>query len=194
MPQAAVLERAPVLRKARRLRGHTLALRDAGVADAAFIHAQRSAPRNAAQLSATSARLQDQEAWMRRYAAAEGQAYFVIETLDSQPLGTVRLYDAQGDSFCWGSWILGEQAAPTAAMESALMVYRYALDHLGFTRSHFQVNLGNAPVRRFHEQFFGARVVAQDEHEVHYEASQEALRAALRRWARYLPNGIVVED
>ena len=183
----------PVLRKARRVRGHTLALRNAQVADAPFIHAQRVHPRNAAQLSATSPLLADQVAWMQRCANDPTQAYFVIETLDGRPLGTVRLYDAFEDSFCWGSWILCEQAAPTAAMESALLVYRYALDTLGFMKSHFQVNLGNLNVQRFHEQFFGAERTAEDDTEIHYTASNDALRAALQRWRRFLPAGAQVE-
>ena len=183
----------PVLRKARRVRGHLLALRNAQVGDSAFIHAQRVHPRNAAQLSATSPRLADQVAWMQRYAEDPSQAYFVIERLDGRPLGTVRLYDAREDSFCWGSWILSEQAAPTAAMESALLVYRYALDTLGFEQSHFQVNRGNVNVQRFHEQFFGAERTAEDDSEIHYSASNGALRAALQRWRRFLPAGVQVE-
>ena len=184
----------PVLRKARRVRGHTLALRNAQGADAPFIHTQRVHPRNAAQLSATSPQLADQVAWMQRYAEDTRQAYFVIESLDGRPLGTVRLYDAREDSFCWGSWILSEQAAPTAAMESALLVYRYALDTLGFARSHFQVNRDNLTVHRFHAQFFGAERTTEDKTEIHYTASQEALRAALQRWRRFLPAGIQVEQ
>jgi len=183
----------PVLRKARRVRGHLIALRNAQVADAPFIHAQRVHPRNAAQLSATSPRLADQVAWMQRYAGDPGQAYFVIEALDGQPLGTVRLYDAREDSFCWGSWTLSAQAAPTAAMESALLVYRYALDTLGFAQSHFQVNRGNLKVQRFHEQFFGAERSAEHATEIHYIATHEALRAALQRWRRFLPAGAFVE-
>lgn len=183
----------PALRKAQRVLGHALALRDAQVADAAFIHAQRVHPRNAAQLSATSPQLADQVAWMQRYVLDTRQAYFVIESLDGRPLGTVRLYDARDASFCWGSWILSEHAAPTAAMESALLVYRYALDTLGFAQSHFQVNRGNLSVQRFHEQFFGAERTAEDETEIHYSASNEALRTALQRWRRFLPAGVRVE-
>ena len=189
---AVALDR-PVLRKAQRLRGHTLVLRDAVLADAAFIHSQRLLPRNAAQLSATSTQLADQQAWMRRYAADASQAYFIIESSHGQALGTVRLYDAREDSFCWGSWMLSDQAAPTAAMESALLVYHYALDTLGFTQSHFQVNRGNLSVQRFHEQFFGAQRVAEDEAEVHYRATPAALRGALQRWRRYLPAGYTAD-
>ncbi|MDP3083024.1 MAG: GNAT family N-acetyltransferase [Rubrivivax sp.] len=193
MEALAVQRIWPALRKARRLRGHALALRNAVAGDAAFIHAQRTDARNAEHLSPTSARLADQVAWMQRYAQDDSQAYFVIESLDGLPLGTVRLYDAQEGSFCWGSWILSASAAPTAAMESALIVYRYALDELGFNASHFQVNLGNTSVCRFHEQFFGARRVAQDDTEIHFVATEAALRAALKRWSRFLPAGIVVE-
>ncbi len=39
--------------------------------------------------------------------------------------------------FCWDSWILKDGRPKHAALESALMVYAYGLDHLGFAGTHF---------------------------------------------------------
>ena len=95
----------PVIRKARCVQGRTLLLRDACEADAPFIHALRSDPVRARHLSAVPPQVQAQADWLRRYAGSQGQAYFVIADGQSgAPLGTVRLYDARGTAFCWGSW------------------------------------------------------------------------------------------
>jgi len=183
---------APTIRRAALLRGKTLQFRDASVVDAEFILGLRTDAEKSRHLSTVSGRLEDQRDWLRRYADGSGQAYFVIEDAQGSPLGTVRLYDARGDSFCWGSWILVDAAPAPAAIESALMVYAYAIDTLGFRAAHFQVNRGNERVRAFHERF-GAVCTAEDELEVHYTLSAEAIAASRKRYARYLPSSLAVE-
>lgn len=180
------------LRKANRLIGRTLAFRNAQPEDAALILALRTDLRIARYLSATSAEVEKQFAWLKHYAASEGQAYFIIEANDGEQLGTVRLYDENGDSFCWGSWILKEGAPQIAAIESALMVYSYAIDYLGFKSAHFDVRKGNEHVWRFHERF-GAVRVAETEHDFIYQISGESIAASCQRYKKYLPETVKVE-
>lgn len=104
----------------------------------------------------------------------------------------MRLYDPQGDSFCWGSWILKDGAPSSAAIESALIVYAYAIDHLGFRCSHFDVRKGNESVWRFHERF-GARRVGETDLDYFYEIGPDEISAATHRYRKYLPNPIEVE-
>ena len=171
------------------IEGHHLKLRDAAESDASFIFSLRHDPARNRHMSATSPVLDDQRQWLRQYAASQGQAYFIIETLaDAVPLGTVRLYDAQGDSFCWGSWMLIPEAPPFAAIESALRVYRYALE-LGFSAAHFEVQEGNLPVSRFHENF-GAVRVGHACGQIQYRLTHESMLQSLRRYHRFLPGGI----
>ena len=115
---------------------------------------------------------------------------FIICALDGRPVGTVRLYDQQGDSFCWGSWIKSDEAPSGFGIESALMVYEYGLA-LGFKRAHFEVRKGNSGVTAFHERF-GAVVVSEDEENFYYEMSEAAIRNALAQYRRYLPDGIAI--
>ena len=182
----------PRLRKAASLRGQHLLLRNAGPDDAAFIwQLRRNAARNA-YMSPTSAELADQQAWLARYAQDDAQAYFLItQQASGEPLGTVRLYDAQGQSFCWGSWMMVPGAPATAAMESALIVYHYALS-LGFRAAHFEVHAANAPVRRFHERF-GAKCTGQRDDQLQYELAAADLQAAMVKYSRWLPRGIQIE-
>lgn len=183
------------LGKAARLQGKTLVFRDAAVGDAEFILGLRTDEVKSRHLSRTSGALADQQAWLAAYAQRDGEAYFVIENLAGDKLGTVRLYDAREidghSSFCWGSWILSDAAPSSAAIESALMVYAYALDTLGFTNAHFQVNLANERVCAFHERF-GARRVSQGEVEAEYTLAHAAIRDAMKRFARFLPDPLKV--
>ncbi|HWW73150.1 MAG TPA: GNAT family N-acetyltransferase, partial [Duganella sp.] len=173
------------------VRGHKLVFRDAAPDDAAFILSLRTDEKKGRYLSATPPDMAAQRAWLERYAGDDTQIYFIIENLAGEPVGTVRLYDRRGDSFCWGSWIKSDSAPSGFAVESALMVYHYAL-YLGFTGAHFEVRRGNTGVIQFHERF-GARLVRQDEHEDFFELDEPGIRAALDKFARFLPDGIKVD-
>lgn len=147
--------------------------RNADPNDAAFILSLRTDVEKSRYLHATSPDLDAQRAWLGRYAATDGEAYFIIEYRD-QPIGTVRLYDAQRDSFCWGSWILVDSRPHQAAMESALMVYAYAIDHLGFRACHFDVRKGNARVIAFHQRF-GAEIVGETPQDYLFRLSRKSI-------------------
>ncbi len=179
------------LRKAARVVGKTLSFRNADVADADFILSLRTDSEKSRYLSAVSSDLANQQAWLARYAQADDQAYFIIE-YQGEPIGTVRLYDPQGDSFCWGSWILKNTRPSQAAMESALMVYAYALDHLGFKAAHFDVRKGNERVWQFHERF-GASRTAETELDNFYQLDGDAIAAARQRYQRFLHGCVQVE-
>lgn len=178
------------LRKAGRVVGKTLTFRDAEVQDAAFIHSLRTDASKSRYLSAVSGELAEQEAWLERYTQSIDQAYFIIEYQDA-PIGTVRLYDPQGESFCWGSWILHSSRPSQAAMESALMVYAYAVDHLGFRAAHFDVRKGNERVWQFHERF-GAVRTAESEIDYFYKLDNEAIAVSRTRYRRFLDGSVKV--
>lgn len=183
---------APQIKKAARVVGKTLVLRDATPANAAFILSLRTDESRSQHMSKTSASLSEQVAWLERYAARDNEAYFVIESLAGESLGVVRLYDPQGASFCWGSWIMKPGAPASAAIESAMIVYAYALDQLQFTSAHFQVRMDNERVWRFHERFGAVRTATHPD-AYDYAISNGAIRQSMTRYARYLPEPITVE-
>lgn len=182
---------APRIRKALKVAGKTLTFRDASVADAAFILSLRTDTEKNRFLSAVSGELADQVAWLERYSRGDDQAYFIIE-YQGDPIGTVRLYDQQGESFCWGSWVLQSTRPNHAAMESALMVYAYAVDHLGFQAAHFDVRKGNERVWQFHERF-GAQRVAEIELDYLYRLDVAAIASSRQRYSRFLDKSVIVE-
>lgn len=181
----------PRLRKASRVRGQTLNFRNATVDDADFILSLRSDPQKSRFLSNTPQDLRLQQTWLEDYVQRSDQAYFIIEDKAGERWGTVRLYDPLGDSFCWGSWIVRAGAAPAVAIESALMVYAYAL-HLGFASAHFDVRVGNESVWQFHERF-GAVRSSETATDIFYKISNESIVNALRRYRKYMRSEIIVE-
>lgn len=181
----------PVIQKAANVRGDTLVFRDAQVEDADFILSLRTDAEKSRYLSATSNDVEAQRQWLEKYATSTGQAYFIIE-YEGQPIGTVRLYDANGDSFCWGSWILKEGRPRQAAMESALMVYAFATDHLGFKACHFDVRKGNDRVIKFHERF-GAVCVGESDLDYFFELSAAAIRDARLKYTEFLSSTVRVD-
>lgn len=181
----------PSLRKAKWVTGKTLAFRNATVADAEFILSLRVDENRSRFLSKVAPDLDAQKAWLENYEKSDDQAYFIIES-QGESIGTVRLYDPQEESFCWGSWILADGRPSHAAMESALMVYAYAGDHLGFTASHFDVRKGNERVWQFHERF-GAKRFGETNLDYLYRLNLAAIRTARLRYQKFLPNGVNVE-
>lgn len=179
---------SPRICKASLVHGKQLTFRNATEADAEYILYLRTDSVTSRYLSTTAADVGAQRTWLRNYAALDDQAYFIIE-IEGKPVGTVRLYDARGDSFCWGSWILATNAPKTAAIESALMVYAYAIDYLGFRSAHFDVRKGNQSVWRFHERF-GAVRTSESGDNYYYALTLTEIQKSNKRYAKYLPNGI----
>jgi RimJ/RimL family protein N-acetyltransferase len=181
---------SPRIHKAHWLKGKTLVLRDARESDAELILSLRTDENKGRHLSVTSTELEAQRSWLRRYASATGEAYFIIE-FQGESIGTVRLYDAKGYSFCWGSWIIADRQPAHVAIESALMVYAYAIDHLGFSAAHFDVRKANARVCAFHERF-GAIRSGESELDWLYDISKKAITNARKRYYRFLPNKLEI--
>jgi RimJ/RimL family protein N-acetyltransferase len=183
----------PKLRKAKRIEGKTLVFRDVKTSDAAFILSLRTDSLKSKHLSKTSPELDKQIAWLKSYENKINEAYFIIESSAEEQLGTVRLYDQQDDSFCWGSWILKSGAPQSAAIESALMVYSYAIDLLGFKRAHFDVRKENESVWRFHERF-GAVRFAETELDYLYAIDYDKIKSSQKRYQKYLNSPLVIEE
>jgi RimJ/RimL family protein N-acetyltransferase len=176
------------LRKASQVVGNTLTFRNATVEDAAFILSLRTDAVKSRYLSVVRSELREQQAWLQRYAHSDDQAYFIIE-YQGRSIGTVRLYDPQGASFCWGSWVLHSDCPSHAGIESALMVYAYAVDQLGFSSAHFDVRKDNEHVWKFHERFGAARI-AETALNYLYQIELPAITRSRGRYRRYLVGGV----
>lgn len=152
--------------------------------DAEYIYHLRSAPNLNQHLSATSGGVEKQRRWLVDYKQDEAdrkQFYFIIQRLNGTPCGTVRLYDFRDDSFCWGSWILDQSKTLSAALESAVLVYRFGFNQLGFCKSHFDVRKENKAVIKFHKRF-GAVQTDEDRDNYYFELDKNSVSEAIQRF------------
>jgi len=143
------------------LNGVTLRLVEG--ADAGFILQLRSDESLNTHISVTKNDIADQLKWIRNYKEREADAlefYFLI-LYQNEAVGTIRIYDIQGRSFCWGSWIIQRGNPVHVAIKSALLIYDYGFSVLKYDQSHFDVRVENTSVNKFHQRM-GAELVKSD--------------------------------
>jgi len=158
----------------------SLILRCAEEADAEYILGLRLDPLLNRFLSKTDGSLEQQKKWLRDYKlreAARTEYYFIIQSLNYEPWGTVRVYDICSGSFSWGSWIIPRGKPPSVAVETTLMIYDFAFGVLDCARAHFKVCRENTNVIRFHRRL-GARSLLSDETEEYFELSRDEYQTA----------------
>lgn len=168
------------------VRGKKLYFREVVKDDAEFILSLRTDPGKNRYLSPTANDVTQQCAFIERYQQSLTDYYFIICDWQAKPLGTVRIYDIQFDSFCWGSWILSADAPTSSAIESALLVYDFAFYSLHYKYSHFDVRKENLSVVEFHKRF-GALIVDENELDYFFKYSFESYRVIREKYLRFLP-------
>lgn len=176
---AALLREHPQFHRPSSVTGPRLTFRLATPDDAEFILSLRLDPTKNAYLSPVGPEVAEQRRYLEASETDTSQLYFVIEH-EGRPVGTVRLYDQQGTSFCWGSWILSADAPKSAAVESTLMVYQVGMD-LGFSASHFSVRKENEKVWQYHERM-GAERISETDADFHYSITKSAILAAFTHY------------
>lgn len=170
------------------IQGKNINLRAARVADAEFIIGLRLQQHKTKYLSPVEDDLDKQRDWLGKYQEKERNGleyYFVIESKSSEKLGLVRVYDLQPDSFCWGSWLIKDDAPKTTAIESALLVYEFGFGELGYKQAHFDVRKGNDRVIAFHQRF-GAKVTREDELNYYFIYKIDDYLTVKQKYKRYL--------
>ena len=156
--------------------------------DAEFIYNMRQNQNKTKYLSKVTGTVESQKEWIKNYKQREDEQkefYFLIESKDEEKLGLVRMYDFQDESFCWGSWLIKEDAPKTTAIESALQIYEFGFYNLGFEKSHFDVRKGNDKVIAFHQRF-GAKIVDEDELDYFFNFEKRDYEIIKEKYKRYL--------
>lgn len=170
------------------VRGKSIFLREVFEDDAEFILQLRTDPLKGRHLSQTFADLDSQKIFIQNYSKSLTDFYFLICDWEWNRLGTIRIYDIKDESFCWGSWIIANNAPTNTAVESALLLYDFAFFSLHYQKSHFDVRKGNERVVRFHERF-GARITSEDELNYYFSYGLSAYLKVREKYAKFLPGG-----
>lgn len=168
--------------------GKNINMRTVTTKDAEFIYTMRQNQNKTKYLSTVTGTVESQKEWIKSYKQREEEKkefYFVIELKDEKKLGLVRMYDFQDDSFCWGSWLIKEDAPKTKGIESALQIYEFGFYNLGFEKSHFDVRKGNDKVIAFHKRF-GAKIVDEDELDYFFNFEKSDYEITKQKYKRYL--------
>ena len=168
--------------------GKNINLRTVKAKDAEFIRNMRSDKFKTKYLSRIISSIEAQRLWIQDYKVreeSEKEFYFVIESKDSDKLGLVRVYDFNGKSFSWGSWLVKENAPKTTAIESALQIYEFGFNKLGFEKSHFNVRKDNDRVVAFHKRF-GANIVDQNQANYFFNFERKDYIKIREKYKRYI--------
>ena len=159
------------------------------ISDAEFIYSLRMNENLNRHISSVLAGVDNQIQWIKEYKKSERlseEYYFIIKRKDTNiPIGTIRLYNITEDNrFCWGSWVLNESKMKSSAIESAYLLYKFGFLYKGFISSYFQVEKENKDVLAFHIKS-GARVVREDNVNLHFEFSFEDFIKLEKKYHKY---------
>lgn len=155
-----------------KLNGKYVNLREVTVDDADFILSLRCNENKSRFLHKTEYNLENQVAYIKNYFEIPDEWYFIIENKKGERIGTYRIYNVQGDSFCIGSWLMIDGVSPAESFESDWILRMYGFDVLRFKRIHFDVRKGNKKVIAYHKMV-GARITGETELDWLWEITRE---------------------
>ena len=158
--------------------------------DADFIYSLRVDEKLNKHISQVSGGASQQREWLIEYKKREElnkEFYFIICRKDNdEAIGTVRVYGVTSDKeFCWGSWVLNENKIKSAAIESALLVYKFCFEYCGFASSYFQVDKNNSAVSSFHIKT-GATMKSEDDTNFHFLFSEKNYQELVKKYYKFL--------
>ncbi|MFT5795953.1 MAG: RimJ/RimL family protein N-acetyltransferase [Ulvibacter sp.] len=167
------------------IQGKNIHLRLVEISDAEFIIELRL--KKGKFLSDTDDNIEKQKEWISQYKEREKnkkEYYFIIGGEGGKRLGTVRVYGIVDNSFCWGSWLVSNEAPKSSAIESAMLLYSFTFNKLKFKKSYFDVRKGNVSVARFHKRF-GATVIKEDEENYFFVLTRDSYVISAKKYNKY---------
>ena len=128
---------------------HGVRLRPVRIEDARFIYQLRWEPSLSQYIGDTDQNPEAQVLWLERYMQREGDYYFIIETSEGKRVGTIAIYEADGDRAEWGRWVImpGQPVAPG----SSWLIYYVAFECLGLKEVYCRTVEDNVKVVSFHD-------------------------------------------
>jgi RimJ/RimL family protein N-acetyltransferase len=136
--------------------GYNTRLRPVKLADAEFILHLRTMPHVLGTVGDTLPEITEQRRWIESYLGTPNDYYFIIESMQGQPWGTVGIYNFKETGAEWGRWIL--MPGILAALPSAVLVHKLAFDVLGLTELRGEVVGDNIKVLSFHRRLGSQQV------------------------------------
>ena len=156
---------------------YSVSIREVEIDDASFILKLRLDESYSKYISKVSDEVSAQENYIRQYLKSNicgrDSFYFILtNTSTGERCGTVRIYNFKDDTFEWGSWILDDNKTRYAAMETAVLIYEFAFNTLGFGKSEFEVDRNNEKVVSYHIKS-GAKIIGEDDINYYFRVEKE---------------------
>lgn len=135
----------------KKIEGKYVYLKSATVDDAEFTLSLRQNPTLTRYLPKLDISIEQQKSWIVAQREKEGDYFFVAKTYGNIPIGTVSLYEIQGDTSKSGRLAL--TGDPLQNTEAALLLFRFAFDILRLKKVTGYIVDGNKRADRFNKQF-----------------------------------------
>lgn len=134
-----------------KLEGKYVNLRSVTEDDAEFILDIRNNPQVSKYLPPLNVTVEQQRQWITKQRADRDSYYFILETPDSTPIGTLSIYDIVDDHGEGGrSCSIGE---PFANIEASVLLNDFTFSTLGLSYATIWVYEGNKSVLALNEAF-----------------------------------------
>ena len=151
---------------------YSIRAREIGKDDAEYIYNLRIDDKYNKYLSQVPNGVEAQRNYIKNYLqenkVKRSSFYFIFENMNTNlRCGTVRVYNFKDDKFEWGSWILDSNKSHYAALETAILVYEFSFNSLGFKKSEFEVNKNNTAVINYHKRC-GAKIIGEDKTNLYF--------------------------
>ena len=156
---------------------YSISVIEVEVNDASYILKLRLDESYSKYISKVSDDVSAQKNYIRQYLKSNirGRNSFyciLTNTATGERCGTVRIYNFKDDTFEWGSWILDDNKTRYAAMETAVFIYEFSFNTLGFGKSEFEVNRNNEKVVSYHIRS-GAKIIGEDDINYYFRVEKE---------------------
>lgn len=133
------------------IEGSYVYLKSADIEDAEFTLSLRQNPLLTQYLPKLDISMEQQKAWISSQREKDGDYFFVVRTLEGTPIGTVSIYDLQGDTSESGRLALIGDSFQN--IEASLLLFRFAFDIVGLKKVTGYIVDGNKRADRFNKQF-----------------------------------------
>lgn len=146
-----------------KLEGKYVNLRSVTEDDAEFILLIRNNPEISKYLPPLNVTVEQQRQWIVKQQADKSSYYFILETPDLKPIGTLSVYDIEDDHAEYGRLCsIGE---PAATIEAGLLLIDFIFNELQLAYTTIWVYEENKPVISLNQSYgyeWGERKVDQD--------------------------------
>lgn len=145
------------------IEGRYVNLRSVEEKDAEFLLSVRNNPRISKYLPPLDVTVEQQRQWISMQRADHESYYFLMSTPDGEPIGSISVYDIEGDTAETGRFCsLGD---PASNIEAAILLTDFCFDELNLNSIHIWVYEGNKSVLKLNEGLgyeWGETVLAKD--------------------------------